>query len=69
MTDQSPPKGISAYGIARETGHSAVAIYHRIRKLNIQPVIVSEAGQFLYDPSIVETLRGIMRKPRLEGNK
>lgn len=37
--------------------------------MRIQPTIVSEAGQQLYDPKVVETLRQVMRKPRMEASK
>jgi len=64
MSEQSPPKGISAHGIARETGHSAVAIYYRLRTMGIQPSIITESGHCFYDPSVVDTLRQVMRGPR-----
>lgn len=69
MREKSPPKGISARGIARATGHSAVAVYYRLKKMKISPLIVSESGQSLYDASVVETLRQVMRKPRAEALK
>ena len=54
---------VSAYGLARLTGHHPVSVYQALERLKIKAVVVV-GNRKGYDPAVARLLRSKMRKPR-----
>ena len=54
---------LSIYDIAKQTGHSAMAIHNAIERLEIKPDQITPSGHRYFSESIVPVLREKMRKP------
>ncbi len=54
---------LSVGQIASQLGRSPQGIYHRLKILNIQPVLTLPVGGARYAPSVIEVIGASMRRP------
>jgi hypothetical protein len=54
---------LSVGQIASRLGRSPQGIYHRLKVLNIEPVLTLPVGGARYDPSVVEVIGAALRRP------